>query len=140
MDFFTAVNLLTAQARAGASAQNVAPVAYWQDMFPALAREDIGFGPNSTATQVAYNVFSENLYNETSGLFALDLPDSETGAGLNVPGHSYPAYRYYGNQYSSLYAWRSMTVVYQGTALAADQGIKRFLSLALSSGTAEAVP
>lgn len=108
MDYFTAVNLLTAQARAGVSAQNVAPIAYWQDMFPALAGEDIGFGPNTSATQVAYNVFSENLYNETSGLFALDLPDSETGAGLNVPGHSYPAYRYYDNQYSSLYAWRSI--------------------------------
>jgi hypothetical protein len=76
-------------------------------MFAALAGTDLGSGP-LTATQVVYSVFKQNLANETNALFQLDLPDSQTGVGLNVPGHSYPSYRYYHDQYSALYAWRSI--------------------------------
>src|SRR5216684_8763408 len=49
-----------------------------------------------------------NVGNETNALFALDLPDSQSGAGLNVSGHSYPSYRFYHDQYSALYAWRTI--------------------------------
>jgi hypothetical protein len=55
-----------------------------------------------------YNQIAQNLGNETFALFSLDLPDSQTGAGLNVPGHSYPSYRFYHDQYSALYAWRTI--------------------------------
>jgi hypothetical protein len=77
-------------------------------MFPALAGTDIGFGTNTTATQVAYNIFANNLANETYALFELDAPDSVSGAGFNVPGHSYQPYRYYHDQFSSLYTWRTI--------------------------------
>jgi len=33
-----------------------------------------------------YNQFLANAGNDTCALFNLDLPDSQTGAGLNVPG------------------------------------------------------
>jgi hypothetical protein len=36
------------------------------------------------------------------------LPDSQSGAGLNVPGHQYPSYRFYHDQYSALYTWRTI--------------------------------
>jgi hypothetical protein len=61
-----------------------------------------------TATQAVYNQFLSNVGNETYALFNLDLPDSQTGAGLNVPGHSYPSYRFYHDQYSALYSWRNI--------------------------------
>jgi hypothetical protein len=65
-----------------------------------------------------YSVFQQNLANETNALFELDLPDSQSDAGLNVPGHSYPSYRFYHDQYSALYAWRTIgTSDYHGLQL-----------------------
>ncbi len=108
MDYFTAATTLSKMGYAGVDPQDVAPIPYWENTFPALAGTDIGFGTNTTATQVVYNVFANNLANETYALLELDLPDDISGAGLNVPGHSYPTYRYYHDQYSSLYAWRTI--------------------------------
>jgi len=68
---------------------------------------DIGFGALS-ATQNVYELINQNLGNETYALFQLDLPDSQTGAGINAGSHTYPSYRYYHDQYSALYAWRSI--------------------------------
>jgi hypothetical protein len=60
-----------------------------------------------SATQNVYALFLANLYNETYALYQLDtpgsLPNSSIGAGVN-----YPAFRYYHDQYSALYAWRSI--------------------------------
>ena len=123
MDYFAAAKMLSQLAIKGTSAQNVQSIPFWENMFPTLAGEDPstlgcnanGFTGTATATQVAYSIYSCSTYNETFPLFLLDLPDSVTGAGINVPGHSYPAYRFYHDQYSSLYAWRSIgTSVYNG--------------------------
>lgn len=108
MDYFTAATMLANMAHANVPVQNVAPMAYWQNLFGALAGTDVGFGTSSTATQVVYSQFLENVGNETYALFNLDLPDSQSGAGLNVPGHSYPSYRFYHDQYSALYSWRTI--------------------------------
>jgi hypothetical protein len=81
---------------------SVQPMAYFEDLFGPLR------GGGLSATQVVYNQFLNNVGNETYALFQLDLPDSQTGAGLNVPGHSYPSYRFYHDQYSALYSWRTI--------------------------------
>jgi hypothetical protein len=49
----------------------------------------------------------QNIYNETYALYELDVPDSLSGAGVN-PNQTYPSYRFYHDQYSALYAWRSV--------------------------------
>ncbi len=60
-----------------------------------------------SATQNVYALYLANIYNETYALYQLDmpgsLPNSNIGAGVN-----YPAFRYYHDQYSALYAWRSI--------------------------------
>ena len=108
MDYFGAATMLSKMAVNGVAPQDVAPIPYWENMFPALAGIDIGFGTNTSPTQVAYDRIVNNLHNETYALLELDLPDDISGAGLNVPGHSYQSYRYYHDQYSSLYAWRTL--------------------------------
>ena len=54
-----------------------------------------------------YQLFQQNLFNETYALYELDVPDSLSGAGVN-PSQTYPSYRFYHDQYSALYAWRSI--------------------------------
>ena len=49
----------------------------------------------------------QNIYNETYALYELDVPDSLSGAGIN-PNGTYPSYRFYHDQYSALYSWRSI--------------------------------
>jgi len=116
-DYFTAAAALSKLAYAGTPVANIQTLAYWENMFPALAGTDLGSGP-LTATQVVYSVFQQNLANETNALFELDLPDYKSQAGLNVAGHLYPSYRYYHDQYSALYAWRTIgTSDYHGLQL-----------------------
>lgn len=116
-DYFAAAAALSKLAYANAPVSSVQPMPYWENMFAALTGTDLGSGP-LTATQVVYSVFQQNLANETNALFELDLPDSQSGAGLNVPGHNYPSYRFYHDQYSALYAWRTIgTSDYHGLQL-----------------------
>jgi len=94
--------MLSRMAHAGVRVKNVQSIPYWQDLFGPLA------GGGLSATQAVYQQFLTNVGNETYALFSLDLPDSQSGAGLNVPGHSYPSYRFYHDQYSALYTWRTI--------------------------------
>jgi hypothetical protein len=107
VDYFKAMTMLSKLAYSGARIGSVAAIPYFQDLFGPLNGTNLGSGP-LTATQVVYSQVLKNLGNETSALFNLDLPNSQTNAGLNVPGHSYPSYRFYHDQYSSLYAWRTI--------------------------------
>jgi hypothetical protein len=102
MDYFTAATKLSKLGYANTDVNSVQPIPYWENLFGPLANGSL------TATQVVYDQIAQNLGNETFALFALDLPDSQTGAGLNVPGHSYPSNRFYHDQYSALYAWRTI--------------------------------
>lgn len=106
-DYFTAATTLAKMARSGVDVSKVQPIAYFENLFGPLAGTNLGNGPLS-ATQVVYSQFLNNIGNETYALFQLDLPDSQSGAGLNVPGHSYPSYRFYHDQYSALYTWRAI--------------------------------
>jgi hypothetical protein len=91
----------------GADVSTVQPIAYWQTLFGALNGQDIGFGPGFSATQNIYQLYQENLYNEANALYALDMPDTTTGAGIN-PNQAYPSNRFFHDQFSALYAWRSI--------------------------------
>lgn len=109
MDYFAAATALDKLTDAGADVSNVAPIAYWENMFPWLA------GGGLTATQVAYQNFSPFRGNESSALFVLDA----------IPGYLTPdneLYRYFDPQYSSLYVWSSIgSSSYHGLQLALHQ-------------------
>ncbi|HEY2472295.1 MAG TPA: carboxypeptidase-like regulatory domain-containing protein [Terracidiphilus sp.] len=107
-DYFAAASKLGTMARANTLPGAVAADPYWEQEFAGLGGQDIGLGYGPlTATQNVYALFLSNLYNETYALYQLDtpgsLPNSNIGAGVN-----YPAFRYYHDQYSALYSWRSI--------------------------------
>lgn len=106
--YFNAAAQMAKMARANVSVNSVASDPYWEQEFGALDGQDVGLGYGPlTATQNVYALFLANLYNETYALYQLDtpgsLPNSSIGAGV-----SYPAFRYYHDQYSALYSWRSV--------------------------------
>jgi hypothetical protein len=148
--YFGQAAQLAKLARANVNPKALQPIPYWQQVFGGLDNQDVGlpdangndYGPMS-ATQNVYAVFLANLYNETYGLYQLDtpgnLPNSSIGAGVN-----YPAYRFYHDQYSALYAWRSigfsnfnaLEVVYRqhfGAGLQADFNYTYSKSLDITS-------
>jgi len=106
--YFAAARQLALLSRAGTPTGSVAEIPYFQHVFSALDGVDLGYGAGpSSATQNVYQLFQQNLYNETYALYELDVPDSLSGAGVN-PNQTYPSYRFYHDQYSALYAWRSV--------------------------------
>jgi hypothetical protein len=109
--YFAAARQMSLMARAnggnGVDVSTVQPIAYWEQLFGALDGQDIGFGPGFTATQNVYQLYQENLYNEANALYALDMADTTTGDGIN-PNQLYPSNRFYHDQFSALYAWRSI--------------------------------
>ena len=106
--YFQAAKQLATLSRAGTSLSAVQNIPYFQQVFSALNGVDLGLGAGpATATQNVYQLFAQNVYNETYALYELDVPDSLSGAGVN-PNQTYPSYRFYHDQYSELYAWRSI--------------------------------
>ncbi|QNI37155.1 TonB-dependent receptor [Edaphobacter albus] len=109
--YFAAAAEMSKMARAndanGVDVSTVQPIAYWQQLFGALNGKDIGFGPGFTATQNIYQLYQQNIYNEANALYALDMADAATEAGINPDG-AYPSNRFYHDQFSALYAWRSI--------------------------------
>ena len=129
MSYFQAGTLLSKAANAGTNINSLAPIPYWENMFPGAAGM-LGFGPpgssgnlgcapgdsvngSYTATQAVYDMWTCYVGNETSALFNLDVPD------LCVPSCSaLGPYAYFDSQYSSLYAWRSIgSAAYNGLQL-----------------------
>ncbi|HLZ39554.1 MAG TPA: TonB-dependent receptor [Candidatus Sulfotelmatobacter sp.] len=130
MDYFTAMTMLSKAYNAGTDINSLAPIPYWENLFPAAAGQ-LGFGPpgsdanlgcapgdsssatNYTATQAVYDMNSCFVGNETTSLFFLDLPD------YCLPSCStLGPYAYFDSQYSSLYAWRSIgNAAYNGLQL-----------------------
>lgn len=121
IDYFKAATVLSKLYRQGVpmsqiNAQTVGPTAkYWTDMFTAPSSAYSGCaGGATTVLQAIYgemeanNMTSSgpfvcNAYNETSGLYNMDVPPS-SGAPVPVGGYN----SYYNSQFSSLWAWRSM--------------------------------
>jgi hypothetical protein len=106
-DYFAAASQLSKLAHQQVSINDIPKIPYWEQLFGPLGGvildTDQNAPTNPTATQNVYYLFQQNLGNETNALFTLDLPDGGLGAGS-----SYPANRFYHNQYSALYAWRSI--------------------------------
>ncbi len=94
VDYFSAATQLSKLGYAGAT--DVAPIAYWEDLFPDAAKNGL------SATQNIYNLWRTLLGNETFALYYLDV-QCNPGCG----GHPN---RYWSPQYSSLFAWSSIGV------------------------------
>jgi hypothetical protein len=130
MTYFQAGTLLSKAFNAGTDINSLAPIPYWENLFPAAAGQ-LGFGPpgssanlgcapgnnanatNYTATQAVYDMWSCDVGNETTSLFFLDLPN------FCLPSCSkLGPFAYFDSQYSSLYAWRSIgNAAYNGMQL-----------------------
>src|SRR5581483_3849538 len=120
-DYFTAATTLAKQYWAGVPVSQVAPVAFFQNMFPNAAGSAAnqmynsdptacglrpGVPANLTATQAMYDAFACNAGNETTALFVADLFGFPSFA-TTADGKTQP-YVFYNPQWSSLYAWRSI--------------------------------
>jgi len=87
--YFQAARQMALLSRAGTSVSAVQNIPYFQQEFAALEGVDLGLGSGpATATQNVYQLFAQNLYNETYALYELDVPDSLSGAGVN-PNQTY---------------------------------------------------
>ena len=119
MDYFTAAQALSKAAYAGTSEDSIAPIPYWENLFPQAAGIDgesgaaPGIPANPTATQNMYDLYYSALGNET---LAIELADAFcfpacAGTGSNnLGGYVGPAgtpFQYYQPQFSSLYGWQS---------------------------------
>jgi hypothetical protein len=144
MDYFAAATMLTKAANAGTDISQVAPIPYWENLFPAAAGQ-LGFGPpgsaanlgcapganpsvnNYTATQAMYDMYSCFAGNETTALFVADLfclPACAQLAGQPAGGQPF---NFFDDQWSSLYSWRS-------TGNSAYHALQFTLKHAMSSG------
>ncbi len=142
MDYFAAATALTKAANAGTDISQLAPIPYWEHLFPAAAGS-FGFGlgagglgcapgnssfaGTTTATQAMYDMYSCFAGNETTGLFVADLhclPACAQLAGQPLGGKPF---NFFDDQWSSLYAWRS-------TGNSAYHGLQLTLRHAMSSG------
>jgi hypothetical protein len=115
IDYYSAAARLSQLASAGVPVSAITPqmvgrtAAYWNDLFPALAGTSFdacgSSVPNCTPLQGAYDIFKANLHNETSATFLLDLPGLQCPNACSIFG----PYAFYSAQYSSLYAWRTIS-------------------------------
>jgi Carboxypeptidase regulatory-like domain len=140
MDYFSAATLFSKAAEANVPIQNLAPIPYWENMFPGaagvldlndLASCTPGAGTlpanfSPTATQAMYSSYACNLHNETLPLIYADVP-GEYGLG---PNPCFPAcsklgpYAFFDGQFTSLYAWRNTgTSSYNGLQVTIRRGM-----------------
>lgn len=94
-DWYTAASQLQSAVASNVPVASIAPVPYFENMFPGAA------GNGRTATQNVYNTF-RNAYPDTT--FALELLDTACSPSCSVLG----PYAYYSPQYSYLRALRSV--------------------------------
>lgn len=118
-DYFTAAQMLSKAAYAGTSESSIAPIPYWETLFPQAAGSAniIGSAPgapaNPTATQNIYDLYYSNLGNETLSLEDLDAFCYPACAGLGsntiggFVGANGTPFSFYQPQFSSLYAWQT---------------------------------
>lgn len=127
MDYFTAATMLTKAAAAGTDISQLPNIPFWENLWPGAAGKPgfglgggLGCAPNAggissdnfTATQSLYDQFSCDAFNETTALFFADVPQSWNGddcaPACSVLNGSYGPFHFWDDQFSSLYAWRSI--------------------------------
>jgi hypothetical protein len=92
-DYFSAATQLSKDGYAGET--TVAPIAYFEDMFPSAATGGM------SATQNIYNtIWKYNLGNETGALYALDI--------LCYPACAGQMGKFWATQFASMYSWASI--------------------------------
>ena len=118
-DYFAAAQMLSKAAYAGTSESAIAPIPYWEHLFPQAAGSAniIGSAPgapaNPTATQNIYDLYYSNLGNETLSLEDLDAfcYPACSGTGTNnlggFVGPNGTPFSFYQPQFSSLYGWQT---------------------------------
>ncbi|MGA2099543.1 MAG: TonB-dependent receptor [Candidatus Sulfotelmatobacter sp.] len=113
--YFQAATVLSKAAAANTDVNQVQPVPFFQNIFPAwntvTSTQQTGCAPGNypaspTATQAIYELWTCYPHNETFSLFLMDLPGSITG--MNTPNSKNGPYSFFHDQFSSLYAWRNI--------------------------------
>ena len=115
--------------KVGTDVNQIQPVPFFENMFPAWAGATTqnnlasqgtppgsasllcanGTPPaNPTATQNIYELWNCYPHNETFSLFQLDVPDSITGLSPALPNSKNGPYSFFHDQFASLYAWRNI--------------------------------
>ena len=117
MSYFQAATMLSKLSAAGTPANEVKPVPFFQNFFPAwntVTSGQLPSGPNGcgqvpanpTATQAIYALWNCNLHNESFNLYLLDVPGSITN--MTTPNSKFGPFAFFHDQFSSLYAWRNI--------------------------------
>jgi hypothetical protein len=128
--YFQAATMLSKAAAAGTDVNQIKPVPFFENMFPAWAGANTqtalmntnfsqsnpngdlcapGSHPaNPTATQNVYQLWTCFPHNETFSLFQMDVPSAITGVDPGVPNSKLGPYAFFHDQFSSLYAWRNI--------------------------------
>ena len=94
-DYFTAAKQLIDAARASGDPLSIAPIPFWENMFPDAAGDPLEFGGNYTATQNMAEWFMENEPDWMTALWVADefcFPACATGG----------AFTFFNQQYDSL--------------------------------------
>jgi hypothetical protein len=137
-DYFAAATTFTKAANAGTPISQMAPIPYWENLFPQAAGPASSqlfgcsslptgsLGANVTATQAMYGLFGCFPGNETTPLFIADLFCFPACAQLRGQTTGQP-FAFFDDQFSSLYAWRSI-------GNSAYNGLQLTLRHAMSSG------
>jgi Carboxypeptidase regulatory-like domain len=102
VDYFTAATAFAKLANANTPVSAVAPMPYWEDLFPSAA------GGGLTATQAMYSLFADNWGPSTFGATNfMNIFDSFCfPACARINGVDTP-YAFYNKEFSALYAWSS---------------------------------
>ncbi|HXZ42735.1 MAG TPA: TonB-dependent receptor [Terriglobales bacterium] len=124
MTYFQAATMLSKAAAVGTPVNQIQPIPFFENFFPAWAgtatlnalssqASSLACAPgatpaNPTATQNIYELWTCYPHNETFSLFQMDLPDSITGLNPALPHSKYGPYSFFHEQFSSLYGWRNI--------------------------------
>ena len=125
MTYFQAATMLSKAAAAngvGTDVNSIQPIPFFENLFPAwagttvqnnLTAQSLACAPgnlpaNPTATQNIYELWKCYLHNETFALYLMDVPDSVTHVSPVLPHSMFGPFTFFHDQFSSLYAWRSI--------------------------------
>jgi len=120
--YFQAATMLSKAAAAGTDVNQIQPIAFFQNVFPAYAGAAAtsavkgnglncapgAYPANPTATQNIYELWNCFPHNETFSLFEMDLPSTISGLSPALPNSKFGPYAFYHDQFSSLYSWRNI--------------------------------
>jgi len=120
--YFQSGTILSKAAAVGTDVNQIQPVPFFENMFPAWAGVTtqnglasnglncaVGNNPaNPTATQNVYELWNCFPHNETFSLFEMDLPASISGLNPALPNSKNGPYSFFHDQFASLYSWRNI--------------------------------